>query len=341
MRDFDYIWVNHQTLPASIIKELKDCVKIPIFIFNHMSPFENIPIERPYIWDLEEKLASISVFNSQETLKEQKGFFKSSQLKIVLPNPAPEEFSKIIIEPNKSVKKVLIVSNHVPPEIFSAGKLLNKKGISVTYASTDSIKPLLIDAVYISRFDVVISIGKTVQYCLTAGVPIYVYDYFGGPGYINTDNFLASEEKNFSGRGFEVKTAENIAEEIIKNYTDALNYQRDRRVDFIYKFSIHKTLPLVINELNTKKAPRFTKRYVDYLLITYRKNSDDLIYMRQQQKMIKKNMINLEKSNKQKNILDKELVKKRNELAEIKNSYLWKLIQPIRKINLLIKNIID
>lgn len=31
----------------------------------------------------------------------------------------------------------------------------------------------------LSQYDVAITIGKTVQYCLVMGVPVYVYDKFG------------------------------------------------------------------------------------------------------------------------------------------------------------------
>ena len=37
------------------------------------------------------------------------------------------------------------------------------------------------------------------------GVPVYVYDYLGGPGYLTEANFSLAERNNFSGRGFEKK----------------------------------------------------------------------------------------------------------------------------------------
>lgn len=52
LNDYDYIWVNSQVLPLSIIKELSQITEIssPIFIFNHMSAIDKIADEFPYIY---------------------------------------------------------------------------------------------------------------------------------------------------------------------------------------------------------------------------------------------------------------------------------------------------
>ena len=52
-----------------------------------------------------------------------------------------------------------------------------------------SEKPAITSAELLDHYDCVISIGKTVQYCLVQGIPVFLYDRFGGPGYLNESNY--------------------------------------------------------------------------------------------------------------------------------------------------------
>ena len=334
LSSFDYVWVNHQTLPVSIIKNLKNNGQKPIFIFNHMSPFEHLPIEKPFIWEIEDKIASVSVYNSKETFDSQKKLLNNNQPKIILPNPAPEEFSKIERIASKTVRKILIVSNHAPSELEEAAKKLVLKGIQVEHAFSSSEKPRHIDAAYISKFDVVVSIGKTVQYCLTAGIPIYVYDYFGGPGYLNKKNFKSAEKKNFSGRGFEKKSSKKIAKEIIEEYLSATEYYQNERKLFIEKFALNKVFPRLLNDIKPKKMTNFTDKYINYLITSYRKNSEDLLLIRNQSKKIDQYAKEINDV-----VLQNKLLN--SEISDVYTSLSWRLTQPLRKIKVLVSRLIS
>lgn len=72
---FDVVWVHHQVLPESMLNELIGGIDLPVVIFNHMSMIE--PLEFPFIHGLEERIASLSVFNSEKTMETQKTFFQS------------------------------------------------------------------------------------------------------------------------------------------------------------------------------------------------------------------------------------------------------------------------
>lgn len=75
----------------------------------------------------------------------------------------------------------------------------------------------------LSRYNVVISIGKTVQYALGMGIPVYNYDHFGGSGYITLQNYKKEEFHNYSGRSFCRKiSAREIARELTDNYLSTL-----------------------------------------------------------------------------------------------------------------------
>lgn len=49
-------------------------------------------------------------------------------------------------------------------------------------------------------FDAVLTIGKTVQYSLSMGIPCYIYDHFGGEGWLTPETFDREAFYNFSGR---------------------------------------------------------------------------------------------------------------------------------------------
>lgn len=106
--------------------------------------------------------------------------------------------------------------------------------------------PRLISVELLSEFDLIITIGRTVQYCFAMGVPVYVYDYFGGPGYIDESNFELAEKCNFSGRGFGKKSVDDLISEIFNEYQNAVfrleklhsvaqqEYSYDKQFDIIY-----------------------------------------------------------------------------------------------------------
>ena len=94
INDYDYVWVHSLTLPRSLLDDLKiERRKNPAFIFLHMSPLDWVPDEHPWIYQLEEKLSSLSLYISDGTLKSNEkyglpkktGFYR---------NPAPVEFAE-------------------------------------------------------------------------------------------------------------------------------------------------------------------------------------------------------------------------------------------------------
>ena len=260
---FDYIWVHSQALPVSIVEDLgsKLPAKIPRFIFNHMSPFDWIPDERPYIYNLEDRLSTLSLFVSQETLDEQASYFEEGSPKGLFRNPAPVVFSKMKYTPRKKLKHILIVSNHPPEELIDARKRLIKKGYKVVSFGELSEEYRLITPDVIKGYDVIVTIGKTVQYGLVAGVPVYIYDHFGGNGYLNEDNYELATRRNFSGRDGMKRDAQYITDDIIGGYQDAMVYATQNRSRFIDEFSINKVLPPIIESVKDKRIEQFSSRY--------------------------------------------------------------------------------
>lgn len=218
----DLAWVHHGLVPP-ILLEHPGKTK---FIFNHMST--QLPIEFPHYFQLETSISSLSLFNAEKIKLTQIETGLYNELKIeqlqLFANPAPDEFKKVT---NPTVlgrkPKLAVVSNHIPDEVITATELLSDQFDIVLVGSEKErgATPELVTPDLLANFDVIISIGKTVQYSLMSGKPIYCYDHFGGPGWITANNLNESGFDNFSGRGFSKKTPEVIVKEILsRNLSD-------------------------------------------------------------------------------------------------------------------------
>lgn len=136
-------------------------------------------------------------------------------------NPAPERFAG---QPkNEGLRSIMIVSNHPPGEVRDAAVLLRARGIAVSIwgASGDVVGQRITPQALIDA-DAVITIGKTVPYALRARRPVYVYDHFGGPGWLMPQNFAAARSRNFNGMCCERKIdGKQIAAEILEGFAQA------------------------------------------------------------------------------------------------------------------------
>lgn len=263
LSDFDLVWVHSQVLPISLIRELQGPFEghLPSFVFLHMSPFDWIPDERPYIFDLERCLASLSLYITPETHTAQRDYHTQEVPSLLFRNPAPVEFSKLEHSPRNTIHRILIVSNHIPAELQEAAELLRKDGIEVVSFGELSDEYRLVTATVLDDFDVVISIGKTVQYALAAGIPVFVYDHFGGKGYITEETFQEMADFNFAGRDSSRRSAEDIARSVISGYQDAVKYQTEHRAHFIEEFSIDRVLPRTLASISPRIISPFEPRY--------------------------------------------------------------------------------
>lgn len=260
LSDYDYVWCHSQFLPPSFFKQLSlaenwggGTLETPAFIFNHMSCLKYAPDEAPYIPQLEEQLSSLSLFVSQECMDTLHSFYTG---KLDFPislfsNPAPMEYCGI--SNTSLLRQVFIVSNHAPEEVLELKESLSNRDIEVRHFGSlgDDIK--LITPDLLKQADVVVTIGKTVQYCLVADIPVYVYDHFGGWGYLNDKNFDAAAYSNFSGRGGTKKTSEEIAEEIISCFEDAKDFMKCKRNYFLEKYSNDKVLDDIFESMQARK----------------------------------------------------------------------------------------
>ena len=165
----------------------------------------------------------------------------------VIENGIPSSFFNSYKEDvSEKIRYVGVVSNHIPEEIYSLRKSLegvaDVKFIGVNGDFCEFVTPELL-----KKFDVIITIGKTVQYCLGLGIPVYEYDHFGGNGYITTYNFYTERRFNFSGRPNKRKlTADIIIKELFVRYGEALCYREElsnlARNNFCFERKLRRVL---------------------------------------------------------------------------------------------------
>jgi hypothetical protein len=260
-RQPDLVWVQHSIIPASVLEAAHDTR----FIFNHMSSM--LPIEFALNAELERMLASVILFESPRSLEVHagRGLYEgvdSGRLQ-VLGNPAPQAFSSLPEAEPRS--KITVVSNHIPDELIGALRTLGKDYELDLIGNQSELgaKPRRVDPETIHHGGAVVTIGKTVQYSLVSGAPVYCYDHFGGPGWLTDENIDRARYENFSGRGFLKKTDDEIVKEIREGFDSAWETARELRSVRMGDFSMPERMERLLQfvDANGVSAPvldRFT-----------------------------------------------------------------------------------
>lgn len=216
-KSYDIVFAYHFPVITYLLSfNLIECRKL---ILGSLSPFE--PLESlPIFWEH----SSLITVVSQEVLQKIQKNLKVPDKQIrVVQNSVPDDF--IFFSKRSNVNKCLnigVVSNHVPIELRRIQEYLPSTA-RVTYLGSNEKVYLLVDPQTLIKFDVVISIGKTVNYALCMGIPVFEYDYFGRCGYFSRRNFDLELMSNFSGRSScRHCTPAELAKEIITGYEQAL-----------------------------------------------------------------------------------------------------------------------
>lgn len=275
IKDYDVIWIHHYAITSKQIEEMNNLVgDKPLVVFHHMSFID--PIEATLFVNVENKLSNVIAFNSFETrdkYDETLGSELDKSKTFVLDNPAPDSFLKSPSSNNKKLSKLAIVSNHPPDEVMQAIEEIRKAGVDVdVYGRIEGGIERRMTAELVSSYDAIVSIGKTVQYGILANVPVYCYDRFGGPGFINKTNFDVAHKRNFSGRGFEKKDASVIAKEIMTDYKTTQNDFEEVNRLFAKDFLLSHKIDMLFEFANKNKNQKVSSvllyqvmRYLDIM----------------------------------------------------------------------------
>lgn len=268
IKDYELLWIHHSTLTPKLLGELisLDASLRPFIVFNHMSSVE--PLEFPVMHNVEKTLADVVVFNSQETLEmiRAKGAVFPERQSMVIGNPAPDRFfgeRRRMYTYKPYPRSIAIISNHVPDEVRNAAGLLRQKRMKVDIIGKEKGgSPIRVTPTLLKEYELVVSIGKTIQYCIVGNIPVYCYDRFGGPGFINERNFSANRKLNFSGRGNSRKSPQEIVKDILSGFSIAVKEHEALHNEYAQEFVLSTQLKL-LNSHRKKSSSGKTLAKVD------------------------------------------------------------------------------
>lgn len=232
IRQADLIVGHHKNVIDKVLERV-NCNKV---IQNSLSVYGGIE-------DYSRKATKL-LANSQETKA-----IKQSKVSLpieVFVNSCNNSYFQKEKHLNSKISKIAIISNH------QWHKCLKKPNVE----KIGSWSARFVNVDLLLKYDVVITIGRTVQQCLCLGVPVYCYDHFGGPGYITLDNIDFNESLNFSGRQEIGKTVEKkdhnfekIFADIYNNYDTICKQQAELRRIARERYNFSKNIEKVLKEI--------------------------------------------------------------------------------------------
>ena len=199
---FDLVWCQHDLLSllplATWARAARD--GLPHIVLASLSPFE--PYEH-LNGALARALSADLYANSAETADAvaaaNHGMLKRHDIH-VFHNAAPAPFwRRADSAPPAQLGSVLFVSNHPPTEVDACAAMLESRGVDVRRLGMGHTVRL-IEPDDLSSADAIVSTGKTISYAIAMGKPAFIYDHFGGDGWLTGGNFEHNRYFNFSGR---------------------------------------------------------------------------------------------------------------------------------------------
>lgn len=223
--EFDLVMVINQIAPLLGYKATMAIRPATRFVFMHVDL--NFKLSQPGL--IHEPLLADEIWLHSE---EAKDYFIGEGLpeqKVSLfHNAAPPRFWRPEREYRELLERVVIISNHLPDELTGMAMILRQQGVTVVHYGRNGEAYRRISPKVLLDADVVITIGKTVQYCIASRTPVFIYDHFAGPGYLNADNFETAAWFNFSGRCFQkARSAEQLATDVVDGYQAGKAFMRE------------------------------------------------------------------------------------------------------------------
>ncbi len=259
LNHYDLIWAQHAPVLLHVLFYLN--IKYDYLIFSSLSPYEPLEVAPVYL----EQNISLFLANSQETREKMIEEGVDENKIHVLTNSVREDFYnfKKNKEDANNFQSVAIVSNHVPLEIYELQKLLLAENMKCTIYGIGNIEKFITPQI-LSQYDLVITIGKTVQYALAMRIPVYVYDHFGGDGWVTLEKIDILEKYNFSGRYSKTKlTASEIYQELISGYSRILGDTNELYKVSYERYSFQNNLQKILSLL--KKTDYINKSAFSYI----------------------------------------------------------------------------
>ncbi len=240
-------------VPA-LARAIHDLSRWPLIVFMHLSTLPGMATPGPFA---EELLADEIWCNSPKTRDSLIGrlgpWLEKARL---FCNPAPLSFAQVASSrlPDERLRRILAVSNHLPEELITALDLLESKGITVTRCGEQSHQTRVTPET-IAAHDAVITIGKTVQYALRARKPVYCYDHYGGPGWLDATLLDAAAHWHFSGRSHpQMRDAETLAVEIETGFANAAAFAAELEESRLMPFALEIEVSDLMERASTARS---------------------------------------------------------------------------------------
>lgn len=207
LSSFDVVWCQHSLVGLfrwKVLRALAAAGRLPLVALVTLSRRERLEAVDV---TLAKVLGGPILCNSPVTqIHTQRQLGNNSVGSISSFNNAPlDEFWRVQTVRSKlrrtsgELKHVTAISNHPPPELLEALILLEEAGVEVRRIGRDH-EYMLVDPTVFRDTDAVVSIGRSVHFALAAGVPAYVYDHFGGDGWLTPSTVALNHRHNFTGR---------------------------------------------------------------------------------------------------------------------------------------------
>ena len=227
--DFDLVWCQHDLLSQLPLAAYERAAQgmLPHIAMVSLSPYEPYEhVDGLLTLALSAEVYANSPESAAELLRRNGGAIAPSSVQ-VFHNAAPAAFWRAGHDASPGpLRRVVVVSNHPPPELMAALSALQDEGVqSRVIGLHNEVK--LVEPFDIAEADAVISIGKSVVYAIAQRRPVYIYDHFGGDGWLTRANFEANLFHNFSGRPQQRRlTPEALAAELKDGYAAAASEAR-------------------------------------------------------------------------------------------------------------------
>ena len=190
---YDIVFAYHWPTLDTLLERGLKCEKLVMGSLSSVSKLEAYPS----YWDKASLLTTMSEM-SQEA--HHKNYGIPLERMLVFENNIPDAFAECQIKNLPEFPHhIAVISNHIPKEVENLKKFLPQE-CSLTLIGRRGKIYQPVTPELLNKFDIVISIGKTVQYAMGIGIPVFEYDHFGGNGYITVDIMNQEAKNNFCGR---------------------------------------------------------------------------------------------------------------------------------------------
>lgn len=253
LAEFELACCLHHVFPLLLEDTPPASAAFPYTVFLHLSPYEAYEHPCPPVEDL---FASKVLANSPET-RDALCASRNGVPVGLFQNPAPRAFFRHRPNQPGKLERLLVISNHLAADLATAlAQLAAETSIRVRHIGLGGERRRVTPDDVLDA-DAIVTIGKSTQYGIVSQTPVYCYDLFGGPGWLNADNFAKAEYHNFSGRCTPTrKTALQIVREIQDGFGEAARFASCLREQDLRRFSLDEYIIEML--LNAAMRPEWT-----------------------------------------------------------------------------------